>query len=496
MELMVPALEVDLSAPLLPAVKPTIVNNVVAIDPDMGAIIRRGAEVVLALLIDVDVAAPDARHAVIGEVLESSLLAEGVGVAVVDIGGNDLGAGLTSRDVRHGARILVVGQEVELGLEPGLNIGNFNSLQRMVGHTLGVGIDVGVGAIDGTVEVAAAALVGSAAEQALRAEHGVVVAALLSGGGLSQGAGAGPLVTNLLGGEDLLPSPILVASSAVTADDTGESHVEALLALAVVVGAILKGAIAVGDVQVLDILPAAQNAVVHVVLAALLMLIVLHIIASSIVANGQVAMVGGVDLLDHVRDLAVASTHVNSALVAPTAVLRVGPAVASANSLVAHLAELLEVGVGVQDLLLGEGVAIPGTRAGQKLVAIPFLIPESNSPRDVDDVAGGVEVLRGTRQAVALHTLAVEVPGGVVVLGVEEVVLLVPGQGVDFPLVTPLRQEDDGASVMLVLQVRVGVAELTPGVADLASPLVVDALAPLAILLGNCVPLVPQLAVA
>mmetsp|Transcript_33179 Transcript_33179/g.51663 ORF Transcript_33179/g.51663 Transcript_33179/m.51663 type:complete len:294 (+) Transcript_33179:512-1393(+) len=268
--------------------------------------------------------------------------------------------------------------------------------------------------------------------------------------------------------------------------------VSALLPAAVVGCSVLQGTIAVGEVEILDVLPSADDTIIHIILAGVFVLVVLDVIACSLVPDGQMAMISRVDLLHHVDDLAVAGADIDPTAAGLTTVPWISTAIAGADGLVAHGAHLNQLLiVGGQDLLLGERVGVPLPRAGEQLVPVSFFVAKAHSSGCIDDVANGVDVSRCPWQGVTLEPLAMEGVCGLIMLGVLVVVLLVPGQLSDSPSIATFSQEHNSTSFVLVNAVST-ISEFSPRITDLPFPLMKDPFTPFTVVSGHLVPLVPQ----
>eukprot|EP00959_Pyramimonas_sp_CCMP1952_P459568 9478434-Pyramimonas_sp.AAC.2 len=95
----------------------------------------------------------------------------------------------------------------------------------------------------------------------------------------------------LEGIEDSLVGVVRDEGAAVATHDAVECHLETLGRLAVVGLPRFLGAVAVGEVEVAHVPPAAHDARGHVVVAGLLVLIVLNVVTSAFVTHRQVAVV-------------------------------------------------------------------------------------------------------------------------------------------------------------------------------------------------------------
>eukprot|EP00961_Rhodomonas_salina_P037362 502008-Rhodomonas_salina.3 len=199
--------------------------------------------------------------------------------------------------------------------------------------------------------------------------------------------------------EDGLERAVLVEADtvAIAAYHSDIRHLLSLVPPAPVVGPRHLGAVAEGDVQVLDVLPSAGHGVVHVVGPGALVLHVLHVVARALVGHGHVAMVHRISLLVERRLI----LQIHSAVAAAAAVPGTNRPLASAHGLIALRAHVLEVASPVQPLhdhLLRERNAFIVAWARKELVAFALLIAEHESPLHVCDETHRVEVLGSARE--------------------------------------------------------------------------------------------------
>jgi len=234
------------------------------------------------------------------------------------------------------------------------------------------------------------------------------------------------------------------------------------------------------------VVPAAQDTIVHLIAASLLKNLALHIVTRSILCHSQVAVIGSRGFLDKRSGLASGPlAHLDATLSKSSTPPLVR--LAFTAGLVAIVAGLAQIDIGVTV------VQAMGVGAGQEDVAGGFLISQELLSSNLGDIAGRLDVLRGTWQRLASVATSVKTFRGMVVLGVLEGVLLLNRKMLDAVLLPRIGDEDERTAIVLVAR-NGRIVELSPRVTNLSPLFVLVALSPLAILLGNL--LEPVLAVS